>query len=117
MPVQKQLLGAGAGAVDDSRSYMPERPDRERELFDDVAWYEGRYPSQLGETAGGGATAQGRRRLGPRASQRTAAPASDTGVCVCVCAVWCIMLCGHDVMLCEHDFAVILLLFRLSVPG
>eukprot|EP00878_Enallax_costatus_P015988 GHUV01016764.1.p1 GENE.GHUV01016764.1~~GHUV01016764.1.p1 ORF type:complete len:261 (+),score=80.36 GHUV01016764.1:1226-2008(+) len=37
-------LTAG-GSLSDSRSYMPEKPGKE--LYDDVAWYEGRYPSQL----------------------------------------------------------------------
>ncbi|KAF6266482.1 hypothetical protein COO60DRAFT_1472444 [Scenedesmus sp. NREL 46B-D3] len=64
----KDLL-AGAGALADSRSYQRDKPGQE--LYDDVAWYEGRYPSQLGE---------GRPR-GSRASssaRAAAAAGSDT---------------------------------------
>lgn len=68
----------GYGSLSDSRAYLPERPDKE--LYDDLAWYEGRYPSQLG---GRNEEATGRSRAAAaaaRMSARTAAAAaSDTG--------------------------------------
>lgn len=54
---------------------MPEQPGRE--LYDDIAWYEGRYPSQkdVSDRARRG-RGSGVARLDPR---RAAAAASETG--------------------------------------
>lgn len=40
------LAAFAAGDMDSSRFYQADKPGS-RELYDDVAWYEGRYPSQL----------------------------------------------------------------------
>eukprot|EP00882_Tetradesmus_deserticola_P013467 GHRQ01014299.1.p1 GENE.GHRQ01014299.1~~GHRQ01014299.1.p1 ORF type:complete len:372 (+),score=132.58 GHRQ01014299.1:1568-2683(+) len=61
----KELL-AGAGALTDSRSYQPDKPGAE--LYDDVAWYEGRYPSQLGEGRQRGNRASTSARMSARAA-------------------------------------------------
>lgn len=58
-----------AGDMDSSRFYQAERPGN-RELYDDVAWYEGRYPSQLA------APGQQQKRGG---SRRAALAVTDTG--------------------------------------
>lgn len=72
------MVPAGAGP-NDSRSYMLEKPGKE--LYDDVAWYEGRYPSQINAAV---STADGPR--GGRGSaiarldaRRAVAAASETG--------------------------------------
>jgi hypothetical protein len=63
----------GGADMDAGRSYRPERPTgRAGELYDDMAWYEGRYPSQL--RGQGGTAAQG----GSRARRVAAMAASDT---------------------------------------
>jgi len=60
---------SGAGSVADSRSYQLEKPGKE--LYDDLAWYEGRYPSQLaaaGAAAGRQPAAAGRAYMSSRAA-------------------------------------------------
>uniref|UniRef100_A0A383W8L9 Uncharacterized protein n=1 Tax=Tetradesmus obliquus TaxID=3088 RepID=A0A383W8L9_TETOB len=69
----KDLL-AGAGALADSRSYQPDKPGRE--LYDDVAWYEGRYPSQLAEGRPRGS--RGAERSARMSARAAAAAGSDT---------------------------------------
>jgi hypothetical protein len=65
---------AGGAALDDSRAYQPDKPGLE--LYDDVAWYEGRYPSQLKE----GRPRSSRPGSSARMSARAAAAAgTDTG--------------------------------------
>lgn len=55
---------------------MPERPGKE--LYDDVAWYEGRYPSQLNAGAPEGPR-RGRTAAARLDTRRAVAAASETG--------------------------------------
>eukprot|EP00879_Flechtneria_rotunda_P002058 GHRR01002237.1.p1 GENE.GHRR01002237.1~~GHRR01002237.1.p1 ORF type:complete len:227 (+),score=99.70 GHRR01002237.1:1460-2140(+) len=73
----KELLAGGADFAD-SRLYMPERLGKE--LYDDIAWYEGRYPSQLGATGDKQQQrgSKGRQSAAARLSQRAAAINTDT---------------------------------------
>jgi hypothetical protein len=59
LAVGGSMVGAGAGTMGDSRAYQLEKPDKDQYMYDDVAWYEGRYPSQVQEGA-----AEGRSRRG-----------------------------------------------------
>lgn len=45
------------------RVYRPERPDKDERFYDDLSWYEGRYPEAAGGR-GGSAAAGERVRLG-----------------------------------------------------
>ena len=53
------MVGAGAGTMGDSRTYQLDKPDQDKYMYDDVAWYEGRYPSQLQEGAAEGRLERG----------------------------------------------------------
>ncbi|KAF8073017.1 rpsQ [Scenedesmus sp. PABB004] len=70
----KDLL-AGAGSLADSRSYLPERPSRD--MYDDVAWYEGRYPSQAAPREAARGRGSGAARLSARAAAAAAASETD----------------------------------------
>jgi len=61
LAVGGSMVGAGAGTMGDSRAYQLDKPDQDKYMYDDVAWYEGRYPSQLQEGAAEGRLGRGNR--------------------------------------------------------